>query len=416
MKKKKSNQKAKTQLSRAKIKNKVPTIEPTKKQVQFGENVFSTHGCIPFGADNLLPSALAQLCRKSAVHRGIINRKKEFIAGAKWSTENEQLEELLKNINANGENFTKVIKKVTLDILFGGNGWIEIVTNAKRNFLNLYHHDFTTCRLSKDKTACIISKDWSNPSAEKTEIPLYPFFVKDGMNRRSVLHISDYEPEFNNYGVPSWIAGLNVVAILYKTDNWNDNRLDNSFAPSGVFVLSGTFKSDEEAEEIVEELTETFSGDEGQGEVVFIAQDSDGKESKFIPFELKFDGDWVKLDENSVTKLIAAHSWYRSLTSLPDAKGFDTERILNEWRMAKVTTIEPFQRDLLDEICPVITSVTGIDTNDLSFINTPPVKESKSNYMKIWEARRADGLDYNPDDPKQQMYLANLNGKTVKNE
>jgi hypothetical protein len=28
--------------------------------------------------------------------------------------------------------------------------------------------------------------------------------------------------------------------------------------------------------------------------------------------------------------------------------------------------------------------------------------------MKVWEARKADGLDYDPDDEKQQFYLSEI--------
>lgn len=389
------------------LKNKVPVIEPSKLQTVDGL-LGTAHKYIPFGSDNLFPSAIAQLCRQSPVHRGILNRKTEFIAGADWTTENEQLNELFKNINTDGEDFTDVFKKFTFDKLSGGNGWLEFVTNTKRNFLNIFHHDWTTCRLSKDKANCLVTKNWRSVNAKPTEIPIYPKVKRDGSLIRTMIHVKDYEPEFENYGVMAWIAGLNVVAIGYKTDRWNVNRLDNAFQPSGVFVLSGSFKSDEEAEETVQDLEDEFSGEEGQGKVIFIAQDADGKESKFIPLELKFDGDWSKLDENAITKLIAAHSWYRSLTSLPDSNGFDTERILNEWRIANKTTIVPEQRTLLRPIKRVIEDLVGIDTSDLAFINTPPVKEEKPKYMRVWEARRADGLDYDPEDATQQVFLANL--------
>ena len=32
----------------------------------------------------------------------------------------------------------------------------------------------------------------------------------------------------------------------------------------------------------------------------------------------------------------------------------------------------------------------------------------KPSYMMVWEARKADGLDYDENDPKQQVFLANL--------
>jgi hypothetical protein len=227
-----------------------------------------------------------------------------------------------------------------------------------------------------------------------------------------MLFIKSYEPEFFNYGIADWIAGLNVAAIGYKTDRWNISRIDNSFQSSGVFFLSG-IDNDDEAEEAKDVLEDEFSGEDAQGKVMFIVADENDA-GKFVPISVDFDADWTKLDENAITKLMVAHSWYRSLMSLPDSKGFDTERILNEWQIAKVTTIEPKQRAYLKPIKRVIKDILGLDVSDLKFINKSPVKEKKPGYMMVWEARKMDGLDYDPEDTKQQRYLAELSSRNGK--
>ena len=57
-----------------------------------------------------------------------------------------------------------------------------------------------------------------------------------------MIHYKDYEPTFEHYGVPPYIAGFNVSAIAYKTDKWNISRLDNSFQLSGVTTVRWTAK------------------------------------------------------------------------------------------------------------------------------------------------------------------------------
>ena len=51
--------------------------------------------------------------------------------------------------------------------------------------------------------------------------------------------------------------------------------------------------------------------------------------------------------------------------------------------------------------------VAGVDPSSLEIINRPPTR-SKPLYMKVWEARKADGLDYDPDDERQQRYLSEI--------
>lgn len=385
------------------------------------DSLISTHSLatsgryISNGTDNLFPYILTKIGRISPVHRGIINKKVEFIAGADWTTENEELERQLRELNADGEDFTAVLKKVALDDMTAGYAYFEVVTNAQRNMLNIYHHDFTTVRLTTDKTRVGIKKDWRTSWLNSAidaqsirELPLWPAMEQDEDGYlRSMVMLKGYEPEFHNYGVPDWIAGMNVAAISYKTDRWNLSRIDNAFQPSGVFLLNG-IEDDEEADEAKKLLEEEFSGEGSAGKVVFMVTDTEGDAGKFVPLNIKFDADWDSLDKNAISKLIAAHSWYRSLMSLPDSTGFDTERILNEWRMANKSTIAPKQKEYLKAFSKVIEEILGIDCSDLTFVNKPPVKESKPPYMRIWEARREDGLEYDPDDPAQQEFIASI--------
>ena len=51
--------------------------------------------------------------------------------------------------------------------------------------------------------------------------------------------------------------------------------------------------------------------------------------------------------------------------------------------------------------------VLGVDASSLAVVNRPPTR-SKPIYMKVWEARKADGLDYDPDDPRQQQFLSEI--------
>lgn len=72
--------------------------------------------------------------------------------------------------------------------------------------------------------------------------------------------------------------------------------------------------------------------------------------------------------------------------------------------------ILPEQEQLLSPIRKVIELVLGVDASSLEIVNRPPTR-SKPQYMRIWEARKADGLDYDESDPEQQQFLASL-GKT----
>ena len=79
---------------------------------------------------------------------------------------------------------------------------------------------------------------------------------------------------------------------------------------------------------------------------------------------------------------------------------------LHEYKIALNTVIIPKQSELL-EVLNAIFAKVGVDGNSLQFRNTAPIDE-KPIYMKVWEARKADGLDYDENDPAQQVFIANI--------
>ena len=79
----------------------------------------------------------------------------------------------------------------------------------------------------------------------------------------------------------------------------------------------------------------------------------------------------------------------------------------HEYEIALNTVILPEQAELLEPVRRVIELVLGVDASSLQVVNRPPTRK-KALYMKVWEARKADGLDYDPDDPDQQLFLAQI--------
>ena len=241
-----------------------------------------------------------------------------------------------------------------------GNAFLEAATDAQGSFLALFHQDASRCRVARDDRHAILHHDWAAYDARRArQLPLYPLFepAEDGTLRR-LIHYKDYEPMFEHYGLPSYIAGMNVSAIAYKTDRWNISRLDNSFQLSGVMVLDG-------------------------------------------------EGDWKLLHEQATSDIVVAHSWFRSLSGLDYSTGFSAERILHEYEIALNTLILGEQQELLEPVRRLIETRLGCDASSLQIVNRPPTR-SKPLYMKVWEARKCDGLSYDPQDPEQNLYLAQI--------
>ncbi len=366
-----------------------------------------------WGPDNALPAALALMSRRSTTHRRIINDKADYISGKGFIYDEgvPLLETFVKRANGEGESLRQVLNKLAFDKSLFGNAFLEVVTDADRTFLSLFHQDASRCRMARDSQHVLMHHDWTayKPSSA-LRLPLFPLFEEqaDG-TLRSMVHYKDYEPMFSHYGVPPYIAGMNVSAIAYKTDRWNISRLDNSFQLSGVMMIDNAVDSEAEAARLAQAAEEKFAGHPGQ--VMFVIKEgSTDDNSRFIPIASQNEGDWRELHDQATGDIVVAHSWFRSLSGLDYGSGFNSERILHEYEVALNTVILGEQAEIMEPILRILSTVAGIDASSLQIVNRPPSR-SKPAYMRVWEARKADGLDYDPEDESQQLFLSQISTK-----
>lgn len=357
-----------------------------------------------WGADNLFPQRLSLLARSNSIHRGIMKSKADYIAGRGFAFDDKNA--ALKRIveRANGEqSLAAVLKRAIYDKVMTGNGFLEVV--IAYGIVLFFHQDSTRCRADKDNEHIIISKDWANHLTQyDVTLPLYPAFeLQKDKTMRSIIQLKDYEPMYEHYGVPDYVAGLIDARIGYKTANWNEQRLDNSFQLSGVMEISQDFDNEEQMVALKNQVEKKFAGKPGQ--VMFTISNEAGN-NRFTPIQSSNEGDWINLHNVAKEDMVTAHSWYVSLSGLDYATGISSDRMLNEYSVALATVIMPEQEEWLEAIRAVLARV-GIDGSSLEFINKAPINE-KPIYMKVWEARKADGMDYDDNDPAQQVYLANI--------
>lgn len=365
---------------------------------------------IPFGTDNLYPQALAALYRKSVPLRGIIDSKVSYVKAAGFQVDEKDLKglEFIKKVNLKNQSLTTVYSRYLTDKFFSGNSYLEIVTNTKKDFLYIYHTQTVKCRLSNTGESVLIHPNWElYKKGDKLtkEIPLYPKFKSEGSIKRSMVHVTDYEPDFDYYGVPKYISALDSAAIGYKTNKWNVSRLDNSFQSSGVLVIDGQM-SDDDAKALKTEFKKEMLGEGNQGKVLMIIKKLGGEGTEYTPINSNSEGDWIELHNQSNDDLIIANGWKKSLAGISESTGFDTKRILNDYQVMKSTFILDEQNNFI-ELIQGIAKDFNIDLSTLSIKNTPPIslltELTADRFVKKWEARREAGLYY--DEELQDDYV-----------
>ena len=369
--------------------NKVP---PPPEEKRVGD--INTRDYEPFGSNNLFPQELVKLTKQSPLHRGILNSKVIYVTGKGFESDNDALLDHFREVNPT-ENLRQVYSKLLRDFYEFGNAYMEIVTDSSRTFMNWFHKDSTTCRVIKGGGSVIIHPNWAkfNTTKEKgVTIPLYPEFKEIDGGLRSIFQFKRYEPEFNFYGLPDWVAAMDAAGIGYKTNKWNLSRLDNSFQTSGVLLVNGQMDEDN-AKKLKTAFRDEFLGEGNTGKILFLAQNLGEKGSTtYTPISTDSEGDWIELHKQSGADLIIAHNWYKSLIGMSDSTGFDTQRIRNEWQVALATIIENDQM-FFTEVFTKITEKEIKLSGELSVINKSPVNLlDLINVDKVMKIRQAIGL------------------------
>jgi hypothetical protein len=326
---------------------------------------------IPFGTNNLFPQYLAELKRKSSTHRSVLAQKSVFTSGAKFVTNNEDLKEYIKDVNADGESLRDIFKKLADDYYTFGNAYLEGVIYD--GGLNLYHIDATTVRMSKEKKEIYVHPDWAryNTMKEKlTIIPIYPSVKRS----RFVIQFKDYEPTFQFYGLPDYVAALEHIAVDYEIGKWNHTKFKNGFQPSAIIEISGDM-GEEEAKKLVREAQKKFVGDGNNGKILFLVKNGDASQANVQIIKDDQEGSWIDLQRITDQNIVTAHRWQPSLSGIVSSGKMNNtgSEIRIAYDLAMTTVVKDTSDLLLTGLRKVLFRELGYLPEDLVIQYEPPI-------------------------------------------
>ena len=326
---------------------------------------------IPFGTNNLFPQYLAELKRKSSTHRSVLAQKTIFTSGAKFVTNNEDVKEYIKDVNADGESLREVFKKLADDYYSFGNAYLEGVLYD--GGLNLYHIDATTVRMSKNKKEVYVHPDWAKYNTMKDKLSIIPIYPKV-KGSRFVVQFKDYEPTFQFYGLPDYIAALEHIAVDYEIGKWNHTKFKNGFQPSAIVEINGDM-GEEEAKKLVREAQKKFVGDGNNGKIMFIVKNGDTSSANVQIIKDDQEGSWIDLQRITDQNIVTAHRWQPSLSGLVSSGKMNNtgSEIRIAYDLAMTTVIKDTSDLLLNGIRGVLFKELGFLPEELVIHYAPPI-------------------------------------------
>ena len=326
---------------------------------------------VPFGDDNLFPQYLAELKRKSSTNRSVLAQKTIFTSGAKFVCNNPELERFVEDVNADHESLRDVFKKLADDYYTFGNSYMECVIYD--GGINLYHLDATKVRISKTNKEIYINSDWCRywDNDEKiTRLPIYPRVA----HNKFVVHFKDYEPTFNFYGLPDYVAALEHIAVDFEIGKWNHTKFKNGFQPSAIVEINGDM-GEEEAKKLVKEAQKKFVGEGNNGKIMFIVKNGDTTPANIQVIKDDQEGSWLDLQRVTDQNIITAHRWQPSLSGIVSSGKMNNtgSEIRIAYDLAMTTVIKDTSELLLNGIRRILYNELGFDPRDLKIHYEPPV-------------------------------------------
>ncbi len=373
---------------------------------------------------NLFPNNLAEKARKASTHHSILASKHVYTCGDDLmyvdaagepyvpGTDTE-FDEYIEKVNAKDESLYDVFCDAVKDYIYTANADLQAIRKKIGDTgnirVNIEHMDTTNVRVGKKDKDGIIGfvyfsndhdwrevriKRWKKDQKQVTRLKVFKAGARE---EKSVIHIKEYEPGFQYYGIPDYIGALISIEIEYRIPKFNLDRLDNGFMPSALVQLIGDPPDDMTPKQYIEKFVSSFTG-EGKTSKVIVELIDDKEQAALIElFEAVKTGDFTELQKLTAENIISAHRWFPALAGLSIAGQLGSvQQILNEYEIAHATVIPAYRKAIIPSLNKLIAEA-GFDKRISGVKNIMPISFLSSiNFDKVVEkneGREALGLE-----------------------
>jgi len=325
---------------------------------------------IPFGDDNLFPQFLAEIKRQSPTHRAILGQKKILSIGKQFASEDPFVQRFIDDVNT-GDSMREVYGRLMDDYYSFGNAYLQVVQHDAG--VNLYHIDATKCRISKNQQHVYIHPNWAKYNSSKEDtvvVPVYPKFEK----KTAIIHFKDYEPTFNYYGLPDFVASLEWLAIDWELQSYNHSKFKNNFTPSAIVEINGDM-GEEEAEQLVKDAQKRWTGKGNNSKILFLVKNGDTSPANVTVLSDNSDGSFMELQRLTSQNIITSHRWQPAMSGIVSAGKMSNtgNEIRIAWEMVMGTIIKDVEELLFNKIQQVLKEQTNLNIDDFQIVYEPPV-------------------------------------------
>ena len=304
-----------------------------------------------YGEDNLFPQLLIELFDGSAMHHTAVEAIKDGIIG-------DGIEVIGDNIvNKKGETVDEIFERISLDYTLYSGYALNVIWNREgTRIAEVYHIPFSNVRSGKpDEEDEVVeyyySSDWTNLRKHK-EVAYRAFDPTDnrGDNASQIYYCYGYTPGNTVYPMPSYVGGLNDIALDGRVSRFHNANISNGLSPSMFIKFNNGVPSPEERRMIYQEIEDTFAGEDNAGRFFLSFADGADRAMDVQPIESANDDYYLTLESRITSRILTAHRITSPLLlGIKDASGFsnNADEIEVAYAHFEGTVIEPKRKKIV---------------------------------------------------------------------
>lgn len=283
----------------------------------------------------------------------------------------------------NTESFSEVLLKVWLDYESTGNGYIEVGRDITGGIGYLGHVPSTTVRIraKRDGYVQILGKDavfFRNFGDRETSNP-----IGSDRDPNELIHVKNYSPNSQWYGVPDVIAAMHAVAGHEFAARYNLDYFENKAVPRYIITIKGGQLS-ETGERKLLEFLQGVKGAAGNHRSVYIPlpEDTDGNKTEFQMHEVEKgtqESSFNNYRKSTRDEVLAVNR--TPITKVSVAEGVSLAIARDADKTWSEQVVRPAQMTLegkIDKIIQELTDALIIKFNEISLTDS-------DTQSKIWE-------------------------------
>lgn len=278
---------------------------------------FGSNKWIDFGIKNDYPQELLRLYNNaSPLHKSLINRKADIIAGKGFNAETPFIMNEFSK-----DTLNTVVKKCALDYVIFNGFYLNLLWSPDgKEVTQIEFLPYEKMRIAKTDAdrknnseqleGFYMSKNWLARTRVENKPKFYVDYEQEwdkffDDNYRptaneideakiafriaypsQIMFVKGYTPGMDYYTLPTYSAALNDIKLSYEISTYHLKNVQNGLMPGMVIVQKSGIPTDEEKEADYENIRQSYGGADNAGDFIMLYAESKDTAPDFIPVQL----------------------------------------------------------------------------------------------------------------------------------